>query len=99
MSVPAQRNIEIVANPGGQTDGPSVPEVREVNGRIGLAKVLLQTESKSPAQSDRHVRETTKIEVDLGRKTQDADPGHGHIELRNRDPEYLISHVAEAIGN
>src|SRR5271163_3822345 len=98
MPIPAQRNIEIVANPGGQADMPSAPEVGEVNGCIGLAKVLLQTESKGPAQPDRHIRVTGEIEVNLRRKTQDADPGHRHIELLSRETEYLIGQVAELIG-
>ena len=77
---------------------PSAPEIGEVNGCIGLAKILFQTKPKDPAQPDGHVRVTTKIEVNLGRKTNDSDPGQRHIELLSREAEYLIGHVPEVIG-
>ena len=42
----AQRNIDIVANPSGQADVPSVPEVADVDGAKRRGKVFRQLEAE-----------------------------------------------------
>ncbi|SPY04299.1 Uncharacterised protein [Neisseria meningitidis] len=61
----AQRNIDIVANPSGQADVPSVPEVADVDGAKRRGKVFRQLEAEQHGQADDQIRVAGKVEKEL----------------------------------
>ena len=61
----AQRDIDIVANPSGQADVPSVPEVADVDGAKRRGKVFRQLEAEQHGQADDQIRVAGKVEKEL----------------------------------
>ena len=70
-TVPAQRNIKIVAQEGGQRDVPPAPEVQEANGAVGEEEIVLQVESQAERRPDRTSRVSREVEEDLAREGDD----------------------------
>ena len=62
---PAQREIEIVLEPGGETDVPAVPEIAQAGGGVRIVEVQHQPKAHELGDAAGHVGVTTEIEVDL----------------------------------
>ena len=75
LAVAAQRQVEVVAQPGRERDVPAAPEVRERFGPVGRVEVLGQHEPEHQGEPDRHVRVAAEVEVDLERVGDHAHPG------------------------
>ena len=74
-AVAAERDVEVVAEPGRQRDVPAPPELLHRVGDVRLAEVLREAEAEHPAEPDRHVRVAGEVEVDLQRVADDPEPG------------------------
>ena len=75
LAIAAEGNIEIIAKPGGERQMPSPPEFRDRLRAVRRIEVLREHESEHQAQTDRHVRISTEIEVDLKSIRHRAVPG------------------------
>ena len=74
FSVAAQRNIQVIPEPGAQGNMPSPPEFANRFGNIRKLEVFQKVKSEQFAQTDRHVRVTAEIIVNLQRIGDDAQP-------------------------
>ena len=63
--VAAQRDVDIVPEPGGQADVPAPPELGDGAREVGIVEVLQKVEPKDPAQADGHVRVAGEVEINL----------------------------------
>ena len=78
----AQRDVDVVAEPGGERDVPAPPEVLHGAGDVGIVEVLDELEAQHPPQPDGHVRVAREIEVDLQRVGDRAEPGQAKVSWR-----------------
>ena len=70
-AVAAERDVEVVAEPGRQRHVPAAPELLHRVGDVGPAEVLREAEAEHPAEADRHVGVAGEVEVDLQRVADD----------------------------
>ena len=63
--VTAQRNVEVIAQPGGQGDVPAVPEIGHAVRLIGGIEVDGETEAQQQGDTDGHVAVTREVAVYL----------------------------------
>ena len=79
VTVAAKRDVEIVAEPSGERDVPSMPELREVAAVIGEGKVLAQTDAEHCCNADADVAVAAEIQIDLHGETNKS---HQALETR-----------------
>ena len=72
--VSPQGDIQVLPEPTGQRHVPPPPELRNRCGQIGVVKVLVEPETKNPAQADGHIGVAGKVKVDLKAEGQQAHP-------------------------
>ena len=77
-AVAAEGNVDIVAEPRGERDVPAPPELGDAAGDIGIVEVFKKVEAEHPAKADGHVGIGGKVEVDLKRVGDGAEPRKGH---------------------
>ena len=63
--VPAQRNVDVVAQPGGEADVPAPPELADVGGEVGKPEVQHQLEAEPARRAARDVGVAGEVAVDL----------------------------------
>ena len=79
LAVAAQGDIDIVAQPRGERDVPSVPELGDIQRTVREVEVDTQVESHDAAQTDCHVAVTREVTVDLHREAK-----HRHQQFKAR---------------
>ena len=72
--VATQGKVEIVAKEGGQGDMPAPPKVRDGIGLVRRVEVFWELETEHSSQSNRHVRVSREIEVDLEGESSGSEP-------------------------
>ena len=72
-AVPAQRNVDVLPEPGAQSHVPAPPELRHAYGYVGAVEVLRELKAHHPSKSYGHQRIAAEIEVQL-----EGIAGHGH---------------------
>src|SRR5713101_7597745 len=72
--IPPQRDVEIIAEPGGKGEVPAAPEIGKANGGIRQMKVIFQDKSQTQRCPNRTQRVSGKIKEDLPRERERADP-------------------------
>ena len=70
----AERDVEIVADPGRQRDVPTLPEGLRRARKIRLAEIGCQPQPEQERDAERHVGIAGKIEIDLETEQPCADP-------------------------
>lgn len=78
FAVAAQRDVDIIAEPGSQRHVPAPPEFRDTGGNIGVVEVFKEIKAEDPAQPDRHVAVARKVEVDLKGEGGGIEPVKEH---------------------
>ena len=73
-TVAAQRDVNIIAEPGAEGDVPTPPEFGDAFGDVRIVKVLWEIETQHPAQTNRHQRITAEIKINLEGICQQAHP-------------------------
>src|ERR1035437_2822452 len=76
--VPAQRDVNVIPEPGGKADMPAGPEITQAGGEVGIVEVQDQVEAHDLGHAARHVRVTAEIKEYLPAKS------HGAEEQRRR---------------
>src|SRR5205823_3016347 len=77
----AQRDIDIVTNPGAQGDVPALPEGGQVTRQVRPAEVLRQHDAVHPREANRHVTVTAEVQQYAGTETGDEVPPPKDVEL------------------
>ncbi len=95
LPVPAQGDVEILPEPGGQRHMPAPPEVPQGEGGVGVAEVFRDGEAEHLPQADGHVAVGAEIVVDLQRVADRAQPGQTPVprpagEYRVGDPAHRV---------
>ena len=90
VPVAAQRNVEVVAQEGGERDVPALPEIGETDRGIGEAEVILQMEPEAERGADGANGVSREVEKYLSGKREHTDP---RIERQQRP-----AIVEDAIG-
>src|SRR5215211_5392760 len=91
VTVSAERDVEVVAQPAGEGYVPAPPEVLQAECEIGPVEVLREDEAEEQRQPDRHVRVAGEVAVDLRGEAVDREQdlrarvGEGVVEDRIHD--------------
>ena len=75
VTIAAERNVEVIAQPRGQCDMPAAPEVREPHRRVGEAEVVRHGKSQAQRRADRGGRIAGEVAEDLTAERQRRRPG------------------------
>ena len=79
-AISAQGNIEVIPEPGGQTNMPSSPEFSDVGGEIGEREIAGQVVAQESGGGDGHVGVAGEVAVDL----------HGVEDHGNPDAQRVV---------
>ena len=80
MAAAAQREVDVILEPGGQADVPAVPEIAQARGRVGVVEVQHHPEAHQQGDAAGHVGVAAEVEVDLPaerHRRQDQAPAPG----------------------
>src|SRR3954463_10044937 len=77
-TISTQRKIKILPQKPCQRDVPARPKLIDRGGLVGGIKIYREFYAKHSGQTNRHVRVTRKIEIDLQGIRQRAQPGVTH---------------------
>ena len=97
-AVAAQRNVDVIAKEGAERDMPSAPELRDRARDIRQSEVLRVFEPENAAKADRHVGVAGKIEVDLKREQDHAQPHAKRCSGGELPVENLACDFARTVG-
>src|ERR1043166_6295160 len=81
MTVSTQRNIEVIAKPGGKADMPMPPETGGVAHEVRRPKILDQLEAHEFSEAACNIRIAGEIAIDLKSKRVNDEP---RVEIRKR---------------
>ena len=90
LPVPAQRDVEVVAQPRREADVPALPVLANAGGDVGPVEVLGQADPEQARQTDGDVGVAGEVEVDLVAEGPEREHHLGPGEERGR--------VEDAIG-
>ena len=96
--VAAQRDVNIVAEPGAKGDVPAAPEFGDAAGDVGVVEVLRELKAQHPPEADGHEGITGKVEVDLEGVSDDAQPGQRGGYRLEAQGLHLVPKGADAVG-
>ena len=97
LSVAAEWNIQIVAEPAGQRNVPAAPELLDGGRGVRIIEVFAEMEAEHASETDGHIAVAGKIEVDLQRVANGARPSCQHADLSGRQREHGIRHLTERV--
>ena len=80
-AVAAQRDVDVIPEPGRQRDVPPPPKLGDAGGNVRQVKVGGAVKAHHPAQAVAHLRVAGKIKVQLERVSQDAQPGQRRRDI------------------
>ena len=97
-AAPAQRDIEVVPEPGGEGDVPAPPELPDGAGEVGRAEVFHQPETQHLGAAQGHIRVSGEVAVNLNGK---GGGGRDDLEAAKliRRGIYGGDQHAQAVGN
>ena len=98
-AIAAERDVEVIAEPRRQRDVPPAPELLDAVGDVRPAEIFREAEAEHPSEADRHVGVAGEIEIDLQRVADNAEPGVGGRELRQRHGEDLVRRACDDVGD
>ena len=93
----AERDVDVVAEPGRQRDVPAPPEVGRAAREIRMVEVLGQLEPEPARRAARDVGVGGEVRVDLDREGEHAGPED--VERRIRQREDLVGDHADVVGD
>ena len=65
VTIPTQRNVDIVAKPSRQTDVPPLPEITQPGRQVRVVEIQHQADAKQPADPASHIGIAAEIKIDL----------------------------------
>ena len=97
-SIATERDVDVVAKKRRERDVPAPPEIREVRRLVRRVEVLGQAQPEQIAEADRHVAVARKVEIQLIRIAQHAQPRAQRRQLRV-SRQRRIDHGGDGIGD
>ena len=97
LPVSAERDIDIIPEPGGKRHMPAAPEVTDRNGNVGKAEVFRKTEAQDLAHADRHVGVTGEVKIDLEGVAQGDQPEQAGGAFVCRERVIAFNYCSERI--
>ena len=94
----AQREIDIVPEPGPKGNMPAPPELSDTPGNVGIIKVFIKMKTKYPAQTNGHIRIAREIKENLKRVGKGSQPSHAYGKLAVRCTKCLIRYDRQLVG-
>ena len=91
VAISAERNVQVVAQPGAQADVPSAPEVAEPDRGVRVAKVVGERETETKGGADGAGRVAGKVEEDLPGECERPQPGGGERDA----VRFGVDHVGD----
>ena len=88
----AEREIEVVTQPGAERHVPAPPEVADARGLVGAVEVLGQLEAEELGRAARDVGVAAEVAVDLEREAVERDDDLGRAE-RGGVVEHAVDQV------
>ena len=98
LAVAAERNIDILPEPGGKGDMPPLPEFTDGTRGVGIIEIFLEGEAEHAAETDGHIGVAGKIKVDLERIKQHLQPLQSRGKAAGGQIEEDIRVISEGIG-
>ena len=93
-AVSAERNIDVVPEPGAEADMPAPPEFGDGAGDIRVVEILLKPETENSAESDCHIAVAGKVKIELQGKAHGVEP-----EIEDRQVPALLKRRDQLIQN
>ena len=62
-SVSAYGDVDVIAQPLGETDVPTMPKVGDAMGKVGIVEILLQADAEHGSRTDGYERVAGKVGV------------------------------------
>ena len=93
----AERDVDVVAEPGGERDVPAAPEILRPARQVRVVEVDHQLEAEPSRRAARDVAVGREVRVDLDREGEDARPQD--LEGRRLEREDLVGDQADVVGN
>ena len=97
VAAPAERDVEVVAQPSRQRHVPPTPEVPQRDRRVRAVEVLAGTRTRAAARPDRDVRVRAEVGVDHDRVRVDRDE-HLETAVRARRPEHRVDDLRREVA-
>ena len=97
LPVAAERDVEVVAQPGRERDVPAPPELRRARGAVRTVEVPGQLDAEDAREAERHVGVRAEVEVDLEAEADRAGPRVDEAELRRRR-EVMVDVARDPVG-
>ena len=95
--VSAQRDVDVIAEPGAEGDVPPAPEFGDAFGDVGVIEVLREEKAQHPSQTDCHQRVAAEVKVNLEAVGDDAHPGKRGGYLRKAERLHLGPQRADGV--
>ena len=83
----AQRDVDVVTEPGGQRDMPAAPELGNVAAEIGVGEVAAQADSEELGGTDGDIAVACEVAVNL---ESEEDSGHHMLATATSVREYVV---------
>ena len=99
LAVASERDVEVFLEPRRKRDVPPSPELPDRRRDIRIVEVLLEMEPEHEPQSDRHVRISREVEIDLQHVSDCADPGAKAPDLRLRHIKKSVGYHGNVVGD
>lgn len=93
-----QRNVHIIAQKSADRHVPSGPKLRRRTRDVGIVEIFPQGKAEHGRKSDRHVRITREVEVDLQPEQDGPQPGSQHRQVGWAAVHYDRHQLGEGIG-
>src|SRR5262245_27560514 len=97
-TIPPEREVKIIAEPGRQGNVPAAPEVAGVESPVGRVEVFRELHAEEVAKPPRHVRITTEVKIDLQSESDHGQPS-GREGCVPDIGEHGITVAGDAIGD
>ena len=101
MTVAAQRDVEVVAQPLRQADVPAMPEVPERRREIGRGEIRHEFDAHRARHAARHLAVAGEVEVDLAAEAEhgeDDGPRRGRAGVIEDGIDQAGEHVAQRLA-
>ena len=96
FAISAERDVEVVAQDGGERDVPAAPKFGDALGAVRRIKISWEFETEHSAKTDCHVGIAAEVEVDLKSVGQGTDPGINGVRVGRI--ENGVGHLPTRVG-
>ena len=97
-AIATQRNVKIIAQPGGKADVPAMPELRDVPREIRKVEVERQFVAEQSRAGNRHIRIPGEVAIDLDPVKENGEPRAARTIIRG-GVEIFVHGRCDSVGD